>query len=901
MAVENWARVKEIVDAAIRRKPQDRIAYIAEACDGDEAVRREVESLLSSFGRAEGFMEKPALENADGNETEELTFLPDGQLIGRYQIVRRLGAGGMGVVYLAEDKDLDRHVAIKLLNKRYERHEENVRRFVQEAKAASALNHPNILTIYEIAEFEGTRCIVSEYVKGRTLREVLVSEKLGFDSVRDISTQIASALDVAHKARIIHRDIKPENIVIRDDGYVKILDFGLAKLLTSEVSTVGLDDQPRRQNETAKGVILGTVNYMSPEQAKGETADERTDIFSLGSLMYEMISGRTPFAGNSTAETLANLINKEADPLEREVRDLPPALSNIVSKMLKKARSERYRSMQELLADLKNLKDGSTTGSDRERISSPNEGHLTRAIPHTTADAVQDVAQTSATRKPLFRRAALFALVPIVLIAAAAVWYFYPTTSQPQIKTLAVLPLKSLDAGDNYLGFGIADAVIRRISQTGALTVRPTSAIRKYVTEDTDALTAAKDLAVHAILEGTVQRNGDKVRITVNLLRSEDGTSLWTEKYDAQLTDIFAVQDKVAQQVAARLHLQLDPAQQERLAKRTTSDPVAYENYVKGVYAFNQRRFDDTAREQIDATIGFLKKATEIDPNYALARAKLAHAYAWKGLFIVTEDQERLLRLAREEIEAAEALDSQLADTHLARFRLLFSEPGGWKIEEAARECLTAQQIDPNVGHEEVSDMYLHMGLEDLMDREIRKALEIDPTSEWVKLQMYIYYQILNRYDDYLRVRNEFFPEDPISPGYYLVKNDLAKVHEYVEKADKTDPQGADPVIRAMLYALEGKVRESEALLPTIIKFAKTQQMKPSYHHNTYDIACLYAANGNAPEAVKWLRETAAKGNPSYTLFTRDTFLDKIRQSPEFMQFMDELRPQYERYRSEFH
>jgi eukaryotic-like serine/threonine-protein kinase len=898
MAMTDWSRVKEIVDAAIRRKPEERAAFLAEACDGNEEVRREVESLLSSFGRADGFMDKPALENIGHQETEELTFLPDGQRIGHYEIVRRLGQGGMGVVYLAKDQKLDRHVAIKLLNKRYERHEENVRRFVHEAKAASALNHPNILTIYEIAEFEGSHCIVSEYVEGRTLREVLATEKLDFDSIRDISTQIASALNAAHKARIIHRDIKPENIVIRDDGYVKVLDFGLAKLLASEVSTIGLDDRAQMQNETAKGVILGTVNYMSPEQAKGEAADERTDIFSLGSVMYEMISGRTPFAGNSTAETLANLINLEAEPLNEAVPDVPPALSNIVSRMLKKQRGERYRSTQELLADLKALGDRGATGSDLERISSPNEENLTRALPHTTADGVRVVKETSTSGKPLFRRAALFALVPIVLIAALAVWFLYPTTSPAEIKTLAVLPLKSLDAGDNYLGFGIADAVIRRISQTGAITVRPTSAIRRYVTEDTDALTAAKDLAVSGILEGTIQRNGDKVRITVNLLRSEDGASLWTEKYDAQLTDIFAVQDKLAQQMAARLQLQLDPAQQARLAKRTTSDPVAYENYVKGVYAFNQRRFDDTAREQIDATIAFLKKATEIDPKYALAHAKLAHAYAWKGLFIVTEDQERLLKLAQEEIDAADALDSQLAETHLARFRILFSGPGGWKIEDAARECLTAQQIDPNVGHEEVADMYLHMGLEDLMDREIRMALEIDPTSEWVKLQMYIFYQLLNRYDDYLRVRNEFFPEKPISPFYYLVKNDLGKTRELFDEASKT---GGDPLLGSMLYAWEGKVRESEALLPTIIETANAQRMKPSHHHDTYDIACIYAMNGNAAEAVRWLRETAAKGNPSYTMFMRDAFLDRIRQSPEFTQFMDELRPQYERYRSEFH
>jgi serine/threonine protein kinase/tetratricopeptide (TPR) repeat protein len=901
MPAEKWLQVKEILDAAIRQKPEDRAAFLDEACDGNETVRWEVESLLSSFGKADGFMEQPAVGHAARELTVEMTPLPGGLVIGDYEIIRRLGEGGMGVVYLAKDQKLDRLVAIKVLNKRYERHEENVRRFVQEAKAASALNHPNILTIHQIGEFEGSQYIVSEFVDGATLRDTLKEANLDISVVIDVATQIAGALAAAHSAKIIHRDIKPENIVVRDDGYVKVLDFGLAKLLPSQVSTIGLDDRTKKQNETAKGVILGTVSYMSPEQAKGEPVDERTDIFSLGVVMYEMIASRTPFAGNSTPETFANLINKQPEPLERIAREVPAGLSSIVERMLEKDQRDRYQTMTEVVAELKSLRDGDTR-SDRRRISSPNEETLTEALTHTTAgEAVKDAGRTSGSQRSSYRRVAFLTLIPLALIAAAvAAWFLYPVNTQSQIKTLAVLPLKSLEAQDNFLGFGIADAVIRRISQTGALTVRPTSAVKRYVTEDTDALTAAQQLTVDAVLEGTVQRDGERVRITVNLLRTADGASLWAERFDAQLTDIFAVQDKVAQQVATRLQLQLDPAQQARLAKRTTSDPVAYENYVKGVFAFNQRRFDETAREQIDSTIGFLKTATDLDPKYALAHAKLAHAYAWKGLFIVTEDQERLLQLAREEIETADALDPQLAETHLARFRILFSEPGGWRIEDAARACLTAQQIDPNTGHEEASDVYLHMGLEDLMDREIRKALEIDPTSEWVKLQLFIYYQILNRYDDYLRVRNEYFPEEPISPAYYLEKNDFAKTRELLDEADKKDPRGADPVLRSMLYAREGNVRASEALLPTIFKEVNAQRMKPSYHHHTYDIACIYAVNGNAPEAVKWLRETAAKGNPSYTMFTRDIFLDKIRQSPEFIRFMAELKPQYERYRSEF-
>ena len=228
----------------------------------------------------------------------------------------------------------------------------------------------------------------------------------------------------------------------------------------------------------------------------------------------------------------------------------------------------------------------------------------------------------------------------------------------------------------------------------------------------------------------------------------------------------------------------------------------------------------------------------------------------------------------------------------------MFSEFGGWRIEEAARAVLLAQQLNPNVGHEEIADVYLHIGLEDLMDRDIRKALEIDPTSEWVKLQMRIFYSLINRFDDYLQVKNEYFPEMPISPWYFAAKGNLTKAKEMLDEEEKKDPQNADPSLRAIIFAMEGRKRESEALVPMIIKV--TKRLNPAYHHTTYDIACIYALNGNVPEAIKWLRETAATGNPQYTLFGRDPWLDKIRQSPEFIQFMAELRPQYEKYRSEF-
>ncbi len=306
MNQDHWQKVKGLFDAVVELAPQERTRFLDKSCGTDDALRRDVEKLLASFDDAESFMEQPAAAEV-ASFIVEAKNLEAGKSFGHYEIIRHIGAGGMGEVYLAEDKKLDRRVAIKILNQEFSRHETNLGRFIQEAKAASALNHPNILVIHEIGESENSNYIVSEFIEGKTLRDNFKASPMKLSKILDIAIQIANALTAAHRANIVHRDIKPENIMIRPDGYVKILDFGLAKLVEQKV--VGLEDATAKQNQTAKGVILGTVNYMSPEQAKAEKVDERTDIFSFGVVLYEMIAGRTPFAGASMSETFANLIN----------------------------------------------------------------------------------------------------------------------------------------------------------------------------------------------------------------------------------------------------------------------------------------------------------------------------------------------------------------------------------------------------------------------------------------------------------------------------------------------------------------------------------------------------------------------------------------------------------------
>ncbi len=426
MDAKRWQKIKGLFDAAVELDEKNRAKFLAEACGGDNELLAEVEKMLDSYKESESFLEEPAALAVAELILDSNAKLSAGRTIGHYEIVKQIGVGGMGEVYLAKDNKLDRNVAIKILNEEYSAHDSNLERFSREAKAASALNHPNILVIYEIGEFDQINYIASEYVKGKTLREVIKGSPMKTSEVLDIAIQIAGALSAAHTERIIHRDIKPENIMVRPDGYVKVLDFGLAKLIENEKPSFGSEHATKKLNHTAKGVIMGTVNYMSPEQAKAEKVDERTDIFSLGVLIYEMITGRTPFDGDSPAETLANLINKDPQPLSRYVSHVPGEMQRIVAKTLRKNKDERYQTMKGLLADLKELKDSLAFDEKLER-SRPSGENETAMLQETTAEAnIQTAATENRFSQAIKKRSLLVsaALGPLLVVGLGfAYWY----------------------------------------------------------------------------------------------------------------------------------------------------------------------------------------------------------------------------------------------------------------------------------------------------------------------------------------------------------------------------------------------------------------------------------------------------------------------------------------------
>ena len=428
MGDEKWQRVREVFDAALRQKPEARRDYVKAACGDDKSLLAEVESLFSSLDSSQSFMEKPAVAHvADVIKSETKTLQP-GTRFGHYEIVREIGVGGMGRVYVAKDEKLDRRVAIKILNEEFSRHGSNLQRFIQEAKAASALNHPNILVIHEIGEADEAHFIVSEFIEGHTLREILIERSPQLVEVLDISIQVANALTAAHAIHLVHRDIKPDNMMIRPDGYVKVLDFGLAKLVENKQQAfLDFEESTVRQNQTAKGVILGTVNYMSPEQAKGEPIDERTDIFSLGAVIYEMVVGRTPFAGDSIPETLANLMRTQPQPLSCFGATVPNELNRIVSKMLRKNRDERYQTMKDVLSDLKELRADLTSEEKLARPHSPDGDKVTALLQATTRDTDKQPAEThySFSQKIAHHKSpAAFALIALLIGAIGLGYYF---------------------------------------------------------------------------------------------------------------------------------------------------------------------------------------------------------------------------------------------------------------------------------------------------------------------------------------------------------------------------------------------------------------------------------------------------------------------------------------------
>ena len=773
----------------------------------------------------------------------------------------------MGVVYKAKDTKLKRFVALKFLRSDVLEDEEHRERFLREAQAAAALDHSNICTVHEIDEVEGETFIAMAYLEGQTVKRKVAERPLKLDEALDIAIQTAQGLQAAHEKSIVHRDIKSANLMVTPQGQVKIMDFGLAQLA-------------ERSQLTKTETILGTPAYMSPEQAQKQPTDRRTDIWSLAVVVYEMVAGKLPFEGERLEAVLYAIGNEEPEPLTAQRVDVPVELDRIVGKGMAKSPDERYQHVDEMLVDLRAV---------RKHLRPP------------AVDAPPVAVKKPMTPAPIRSSAVFMAGLFLVILVASWIYLKRPGSSPADspVRSLAILPLRPLNAAntDDYLTLGIADTLITKVSQIRGLAVRPTSAIRQYAGKEIDAVTVARELQVEAVLEGTVQRSGDRLRIGMNLLRAHDGLSVWADTFEIRFSDIFAVQDTVAEQVATQLRFRLDENEQAGLARQATTNPEAHEYYLRAMRLFDRRDqiFQAGSRQELEEMIALLKAAVEADPNYALAEAQLAHVYIWMGFFVERTNPVWIQR-AKEALARAESLDRNRAEIHVVRHQLLFSVHGGYQLKEAVRELLRAQEIDPSVGRSELASLYAHIGLEEQAFQQIERALEIDPLSDRNRSRFIASCENLGLYDKAVAAQSRFYNR-PGPSHALLVKNRLDEAQRLIQSELGRNPDS--PRTRgnwALALALRGRFHEAEAEGQKITDLESDR----SYHHATFSMAVVYALQGKTKEAVSWLRKTASTGMPNYILFSRNPLLDRIRNDPEFAAFISDVKGQWEVLQEQF-
>ncbi len=895
MSPERWRKIKSLFDAAMEIEASGRGAFLDNNCDGDAVLRGEVRRLIDSFENAESFIEKPAAAEVASLILEPSETLKNGQRFAHYEIQRQIGVGGMGEVYLAQDENLDRKVAIKILNEQFGRDESNLQRFVREAKAASALNHPNILIIHEIGMSGETNYIVSEFVEGETLRGVISKLHSHPDRVTtlseilDIAIQIAGALSAAHGAHIVHRDIKPENIIVRPDGYVKILDFGLAKLV--EQKAVGFEASTVKLNETAKGVILGTVNYMSPEQAKGEKVDERTDIFSFGILIYEMIAGRTPFIGDSMSETFANLINAEPQPLLRFVSNVPDELQRIVGKSLRKNKGERYQTMKGLLADLKDLRENLAFDERLEKSHSSGDKNPTTLLHATTVDGVNQTgeANQNTTGQTKSKRSFVFAVFGIAIICALGLGYFYffsdNATSNPNVrKSLAVLPFinASQDPNADYLADGVTESIINNLSQLSGLRVMSRNSAFRFKDDQTDVKAIASKLGVETLVTGDIKQVGDKFVINVRLIDASDDSQIWGSQYVKTTADIIAAQNEIAQAVVQNLRVKLSNAEQQRLGKNYTENVEAWQLYQRGRF----HTFKLTPPET-NKGIGYFQQAIGLDPNYALAYAGLSDAYRSLAIGSEIDPAEnfpKAIAAARKSIE----IDDAISEGHTALAISLFW--GEWNWTEAENQFKRALELNPNEvnAHLFYAHFLSNLGRHTDAITEVERAVELDPLFPFANALEGQFLNHAGRPDEALDQLQKTFE---LAPNFWMphlfassAYIDKGMYAEAIAEARKVRELSAAQTFSIALesYALakSQKTNEAQNVLNELLKLSETRSI-PATH-----IAMAYNGLGETDKALEWLEKGYAEHDPKMAFLKVEPKWSNLRNEPRFVNLM---------------
>lgn len=810
----------------------------------------------------------------------------------------------MGEVYLAEDTHLGRRVALKLLLAQFNSDEDRLRRFEQEARAASALNHPNIITIHEVGSDSGLRFIATELIEGETVRQLLKRGPLGAREAIEVAVQVASALASAHRAGIVHRDIKPENVMLRPDGIAKVLDFGVVKLTEKfadhvsgsqstgseggDVTTLGLIT-------TEANIVMGSPNYMSPEQARGLQVDARTDIFSLGALTYEMLTGTMPFNGASVSDVVVSILERQPPALSEAAPQSPARLHAIVTKALAKDREARYQNVDDLLDDLKRLIRRLDLEAGLDDSIRPGNGD----IASQTSDQARPTAREFAVRSDQIatgrgtssaeyligevkrhKRTLIFASA--VLAIAGVFSYFALSTRAHPIDSIAVLPFTntSSDANTEYLSEGLTESLINNLSQSHNLKVMSRNSVFKYKGKEANARAVGRDLGVDGVLTGRIVQRGDNISISIELVDARDDSQVWGEQYNRRMSDLIALQEEIARRVSEKLQLRLSGDDAQRVARRYTGSSEAYQLYLKGRFYWNKR-----TEEGLNKGIDYFNQAIDKDPNYALAYAGLADCYALLYEYSAMPSKDLYPKAKAAAMRALE-LDDGLAEAHTSLGAAYEYE---WNWAEVEKQYEKAIQLNTNyaTAHQWYSAYLVARRRFDEAIREARRAVELDPLSIIINTAYGRALHSARRYDEASEQLRKTVDMDPnFAEAHFhlgLAYEGLGKYDDATSELQKAVELFGDKTMNAWVgrvYARAGRKSQALKVLADVVEMAKRERVPP------YAVASLYAALGEKDRAFEWL-EKVYQERSSYVVFVNvDPVLDGLRGDPRFAELL---------------
>lgn len=854
-------------------------------------------------------MTDPSSTESNPNAAE----LPE--FIAHYRILKRLGKGGMGEVFLAEDtKQHGRKVAIKVLSAELTQDEGRLRRFKQEARAILTLNHPNILTVYEIGQAGAAYYIATEFIEGENLRHHLWRHKIKVDEAIGIAIQVAMALEAAHASGITHRDVKPENIMLRPDRFardrlVKVLDFGLVKLTERDSQLSDPEAVTMPIANTNPGAILGTSGYMSPEQAQGEEIDTRTDIFSLGVVLYEMVAGQAPFAGPTDSHVRVSIIDHDPVPLTRQSAEVPRQLERITSKALAKDRSKRYQTITDLKLDLEQLREELTiSGSEiREdtvltpgvRVTAPS------TIPSGTAEDRISTAEStpaatgtqSAKRISRYKSVGIAVLAGVLLALAAGIIYF--RYFRPTINSVAILPFvnDSNDPSAEYLSDGITESIINSLSQIPNLRVMSRPAVFRFKGRSVDPQEVGRSLNVKAVLMGRLVTVDNRLVIKTDLIDTSDGSQLWGAEYDNNKSDILAIQDDISRRISEKLRFRLTGEDEQKLGKRYTKDVEAYELYLKGRYFWNKR-----GEEGLRNGIKYFKAAEERDPAYALAYSGLADSYALLcdiGVVAPVEEMPKAKAAAQKAVD----IDPSLAEGYTSRAFVKLAYDWDWLGAEA--DFKRALELNPQypTAHQWYASYLVQMGKFERARSEIEKAQQLDPLSPIISSNAGLYSYFEHRYDDAIA---QYKKTLEIDPNFWVAHHYLglayAKKGAYAEAINELRTllespgegplkDGAienDPEVAASLgfaYAKAGRQSEARAILNKLHSLSERRYVSGLY------MAIVYTGLRDNERAIEYLNRAYQNRHPGLVLIRVDPLFDDVRSDERFKQLVRRFEP----------